>query len=177
MRDELPRRDLILTGRGDDEEVGLGKYVLLIFILAGCTSGPAPDNGRPVSPLSGCGSGWAHSGARPAWTDEANPGDLRYVLSAEGNAAGFLFADPPHAGPGATNKILWVVREPRNQQPLRITATPEGASAPVVHAEFPADSGPGQIYPSGVDLPTPGCWRFTLTWGVNRATVDVLYVA
>jgi len=39
----------------------------------------------------------------------------------------------------------------------------------------PANSGPGEIYPSIVDVPQPGCWRFDLSWSGHRATVYLEY--
>jgi hypothetical protein len=36
-----------------------------------------------------------------------------------------------------------------------------------------ADSSPGEIYPSYVDLPAPGCWRLSLRWGAHAAQLDV----
>ena len=40
----------------------------------------------------------------------------------------------------------------------------------------PANSGPGEIYPDGLDVPTAGCWRFDLRWANGRATVDLEYM-
>jgi hypothetical protein len=68
------------------------------------------------------------------------------------------------------NKVLWVVRAPRHGRPLRIVARRGGATVRISRA---ADSGPGEIYPSYVDLPKAGCWRLTLAWGPHRARIDV----
>jgi hypothetical protein len=56
-------------------------------------------------------------------------------------------------------------------------ATPVGLRGPVITVERPADSGPGEIYPTIVDVPFPGCWHFSLHWGPNQDAVDLLYVA
>ncbi len=77
---------------------------------------------------------------------------------------------------GETDKILWVVREPRNGDPLVVTGHPVGATAPVVSKTFSDDgSGPGEIYPVYLPVPAAGCWHLTLQWGSNTAHIDLLY--
>ena len=73
------------------------------------------------------------------------------------------------------NKILWITRLPRNGQPLRIAAHPERAMGPTIRSSWSADSSPGEIYPSIVDVPTPGCWRFSLAWGPHSDRIDLRY--
>ncbi len=65
------------------------------------------------------------------------------------------------------NKILWIVRQPRRGQPLNIGAQPVGFSARDVSMSWPANSSPGEIYPSIDNVPLPGCWRFTLRWAAH----------
>ena len=92
---------------------------------------------------------------------------------------GFLFADPLTAPAGRsnrTNKILWIVRQPRFGSPLMLNGRQAGKSK-VVRIQRPADSGPGEIYPTIVDVPTPGCWHFTLSWAGHRDEVDLRYDA
>jgi hypothetical protein len=74
------------------------------------------------------------------------------------------------------NKILWVVAVPRDGRPLRLTGHPLGARTPAVSITQPANSAPGEIYPSIVNVPTPGCWHFTLSWNRQSDTVDLRYV-
>ena len=69
------------------------------------------------------------------------------------------------------NKILWVVSKPRNGWPLDVTGHPAGAAAPVVRDSFPDNAGPGEIYPSGINVPTSGCWDFDLRWAGNHAAI------
>ena len=119
-------------------------------------------------------------GGQPSWSSSAGSLDgLRFVLSDQENVAGFLFAPSLRAAhpTDPSNKILWVVREPRNGQPLHITAAPDASTNANVTYDFPDNSSPGEIYPSIVDVPTPGCWRFILTWGENRAELSLLYAA
>jgi hypothetical protein len=98
-----------------------------------------------------------------------------YSLASADSAAAFFFAPRLRAGrpQNPYNKVLWVVRFPRNGNSLEITARLAGDSTKVVRTSFPADSEPGEIYPSEVDLPRAGCWRLQLEWGSHRATIDV----
>ena len=124
-----------------------------------------------------CGSSRAERGAPPSWA-EAGPTGLRYVIAAQGDVIGFLFADPLAAPPERTaynNKILWIVRQPRQGSALVLDGTLAGSGSHV-HVEQPADSGPGEIYPSIIDVPVPGCWHFTLAWAGHTDDVDLLYV-
>jgi hypothetical protein len=146
------------------------------------TAAVAPSAAGSLPPLPpGCGRTQVRRGGLPAWTASAGaPADLPYVLSVEGNLVGVLFGAPLHVPAvvaGRSNKILWIVREPRAGRPLHLTARPlDGSGAPVTSTEE-ADSGPGEIYPSSVDVPTPGCWHVSAEWDGHTATVDLAYGA
>jgi hypothetical protein len=115
---------------------------------------------------------------RPEWTADAGVGPASYVLSHEENLVGILFADPLRGGPDMTNpsnKILWIVREPRHGTPLRLTLRAMDGQGPAVETEEPANSSPGEIYPSIVDVPRPGCWSVTAAWAGQKATLELLY--
>jgi hypothetical protein len=71
------------------------------------------------------------------------------------------------------NKVLWIVRFPREGHPLTITASQRTDRSQVVRISWPADSEPGEIYPSYVDLPKPGCWELSLAWGPHRASINI----
>ena len=119
-----------------------------------------------------------YTGGSEDWTAAANgPSDLVQATSDEGNAVAFLFAHPLRAGEpeNPANKILWVMKEPRGVSDLVITAHPLDAAAPSVHQSEAADSSPGEIYPSIVNVPSAGCWRFTLEWNGNRDSIDLPY--
>jgi len=73
------------------------------------------------------------------------------------------------------NKILWVVRTPRTG-PLTIDGHPLGAATPMIHEILPDNSGPGEIYPSYVDVPAAGCWQLDLRWANSRAQVELSYI-
>lgn len=72
---------------------------------------------------------------------------------------------------------MWVARTLRAGEPLNIMGSQVGASRPAVRMSVPASSGPGEIYPSIVDVPTPGCWNFTLRWHNASASLSLRYAA
>jgi hypothetical protein len=121
-----------------------------------------------------------HHGAPPAWTatawSDSSPGfTVPYALATGKAAAAFFFAPTFRAGhpTNPANKVLWVVRFPRDGHPLTVTARLSTDRPEVVRIRRPPDSSPGEIYPSYIDLPNPGCWRLALAWGTHRASVDI----
>jgi hypothetical protein len=147
---------------------------------------PSPSvNRQPTSAAEavpgGCGTTQVFKGGEPDWLttagDNNNPKGLPYFITSPATAAGFLFAYPLRAGnvSNPNNKILWVVGLPRDGSPLRVQGHPLGAGSPTTDQSFPADSSPGEIYPSIVDVPTAGCWHFDLSWGKNKTSVDLVY--
>jgi hypothetical protein len=78
-----------------------------------------------------------------------------------GQVAAFLFGYPLRPGDprDRANKILWVVRTPRDGSELLIHGHPLGTTTPVIDLRQPADSSPGEIYPSIVNVPEPACWQ------------------
>lgn len=159
----------------------------LLLVVTGC-AGPTPSpvptatTGATFSASAlagGCGDTPLWTGGGPEWTASADAGQLPFAVSHEGNLFAGLFAHPLRAGTAPAdpaNKILWIVREPRDGQPLKLTIRPADGQAPVVSLEEPANSGPGEIYPSIVDVPTPGCWTVTAEWGGHRATLELAWV-
>src|SRR5882724_8172670 len=106
--------------------------------------GPPPVPGANYA-TGGCGPRPLLSGARPAWTASANPPALIYVLGRHRQIAGFLFGFPLMAGHPEpfSDKILWVVRSPRQGSPLRLTGHLRSAATPVIRSSWPANSAPG----------------------------------
>jgi len=166
-----------------------------VALLTGCSSattsspstplatGDSPANvpvGATIVP-GGCGATAVVQGHVPAWLDEAgahnNPDAAPYVLAVPQQAAGFIFGYPLRSGhpENPSNKILWVVGLSRNGSWLGISGHPLGAATPTVTQRQPADSSPGEIYPSIVDVPQPGCWHFDLAWAGHKASVELLY--
>jgi hypothetical protein len=122
-----------------------------------------------------------HHGPPPRWTASAwadsSPGfSIPYALASGDGAAAFLFSHPlrPARSTADTNKILWVMRYPRHGQPLTVTAVQPGTGTRPVRAQWSANAEPGEIYPSSLQVPRPGCWRLTLAWAGHRATVELL---
>jgi hypothetical protein len=165
---------------------------LLLSGVAACTAEPATTGAAPsasVTPAGppegassapgGCAKTPIWVGEMPPWTASANPPvGIHYALSHEGNLVAALFAQPLRAGENVnnpSNKILWIAREPRQGAELRLVLRrTDGSGEPVETVEY-ADSSPGEIYPSIVDAPTPGCWSVTATWGPNMATLELAY--
>jgi hypothetical protein len=141
-----------------------------------------PDNAVQVPPPGseriegGCGSSQIYrGGSLPGWAN-VNAPFLPYVVAKPGIAIGYLFSFPLAAGPGG-NKVLWYVGTPRGGHPLNAQGHPLGASGPAAWFTKLADSGPGEIYPTGPAVPSAGCWHFTLEWqgGLQRAEVDLRF--
>lgn len=100
---------------------------------------------------------------------------MPHVLSDKGDMAAILWdSHRPLAAPPAAdrnNKILWVAKIGKGAGPLEIRAALEGTGLTVSRTVEPA---PG---PSIVDLPSPGCWSFALTWGRHRDHLELGYVS
>lgn len=88
-----------------------------------------------------------------------------------------LFGYPLRAGHPSdpANKVLWIVRLPRGGSALSILATPARARGPLVRVEAPDNAGPGEIYPSYVNVPAPGCWHLSLHWAGHSDAIDLVY--
>jgi hypothetical protein len=119
-----------------------------------------------------------HYGAPPSWSAAAwseSPGfKLPYALASGDSAAAFLWVRLRAGAPiNPANKVLWVVRYPRHGHPLRILARDGATPALHTRSSWPADASPGEIYPSYLNLPKPGCWQLTLRWGSHTARLAV----
>jgi hypothetical protein len=155
--------------------------------LSSCVSAYAnsDSDSRPAS--GGCGVTRLFHGYLPSWTAPAftssnssgGPTPWPHALSERGTVAAVVFGYPLRAGnpTGRQNKVLWIMRLPRHGSPLRIQATPLHAATPVIRFTYPADSSPGEIYPSYVNVPTAGCWQFTLRWAGHEDSIDLRYRA
>jgi hypothetical protein len=156
----------------------------LLAVSLGCSGGmakPATVASAPSAPTSCNGTVTSQGGVPPGWVDVAgghnNPTGVPFTVDQAQTVAGFVFGYPLRAGhpDNPANKILWVVRLPRGGSELTITGHPLGAATPVVKVVQPANSGPGEIYPSIVDMPTAGCWVLDLAWGTHRASLALPY--
>jgi hypothetical protein len=99
-----------------------------------------------------------------------------YVLGTSGRIVAILFGSGSLSSPPAAdhnNKILWVSRVATDGRDLSIEAQRISGSkplgGPVARSVM---GGPG---PSIINLPSPGCWRFTLRWSGSTDTLDLQY--
>lgn len=146
---------------------------LLLSACGGSHARPTAGRGQSCAPapiLHRAPPPWSAA----AWSDSSGFA-APYALASDDAAAAFFFTPALRAGhpTDPANKVLWVVRFPRDGHPLVITARLGADPATTVRITRPADSSPGEIYPSYVDLPRPGCWRLALAWGSHRAHIDV----
>ena len=131
-------------------------------------TGPAA---APHVAAGGCGGTSIFTGSPPGWNAQPagfsqQPPSLPYVVGGNDSVMGYLWARPLYApeSPSHSNKVLWYVRYPRDGMPLHVTGHLHTDPRRSMSATFPADSSPGEIYPSDVTVPAPGCWSFTLRW-------------
>jgi hypothetical protein len=155
----------------------------------GASSAPPSDPpARAATPTvaspAGCRATPIRRGGMPRWTAPAfadsSPqlaATIPYAVSSKSRVVAVLFGHPLRAGApgGRGNKILWVVRYPRDGKPLHIRAVPLAGSAHAVSTLRPADSSPGEIYPSLDNVPAAGCWIFTLRWNGHADTIALRY--
>lgn len=116
---------------------------------------------------------WARAGFQPPTVA------MPYVLGAQGDIVAVLWArhDPlvTPTPPGRANKILWVSKLLQSGSSLQITAQRLAGGTTVGPIERrTVVGGPG---PSTIDMPTAGCWHFTLRWGGHTDTVNLPYAA
>ena len=139
----------------------------------GSAAGSVPITSSPAS--SACRSDYTPA-TLPTWaqagfTPPTQP--MPYVVGDSGDIVAILWAehDPLQvpATAGRTNKILWVSRVGGGD--LHIRASLESSGQTVTRS---VAGGPG---PSIIDLPTPGCWSFDLTWGTQHDRIRLEYVA
>jgi hypothetical protein len=161
-----------------------GRIATVLLTVASVTaacSGSASSSGIPSGArrvAGSCGSTPLYKGASWSWTRSASvPSELSQATSNGHLVSAFLFGYPLRSGhptnPGA--KILWVMRRPRNGSDLTVAGRPLGKWAPQVTVTEPPGSAPGEVYPTIVDVPSPGCWQFTLSWNGNHDTIDLHY--
>ena len=104
---------------------------------------------------------------------------MPHVLGSRGDIVAVLWAqhDPlvTPTPPDRANKILWVSKLPLSRVLPEITARRliGGAAAGAVQRRT-VFGGPG---PSKIDMPTAGCWQFTLRWSGHVDTLDLPYAA
>ena len=166
---------------------------IVAVALAGCASPPQPSatpaataaptstalpTASPVAVAGGCGSSQVFAGPGP---DAAlGLSDNPWAGASPGSAGviAYFWLRPPallrvEDALGNGTKVLWIIHG-GPPGPFAISAHPLDAAAPVVQVIARQAGSPAGGYPSDVAVPTPGCWRFEITSGTSRATLDVL---
>ncbi len=166
--------------------------LLAMLTLAGCTPNqsespppahtsarssaiPVPSASPRATASAVCRSDYTQA-TLPTWAQAGfNPPTqpMPYVMGDSGDIVAILWAehDPLQVPPAAdrNNKILWVSRVGGGD--LNIRATLESSGQSVTRS---VAGGPG---PSIIDLPSPGCWSFDLTWGTQHDHIELEYVS
>lgn len=137
-------------------------------------SGAAPS----VSPVEGgCGDTQVFAGPGPDAALRLADNPWAPAAPADAGIVAYFWYPPPDLvfahGPNDGTKVLWI-RHGEQAQRLDIAAHPLDASLPVVHIAAPAALSPPGNYPSGIDLPSAGCWQLELTLGTAHATMDLM---
>ena len=159
----------------------VGLYQLVTYL----SDNPKQTSARQgvAAAAAGCGVTKIVHGPVPAWTAPAfgvsssSTPPWPHAVSEHGDVVAVLFGYPLRAGrpTNPANKVLWIMRLPRHGSPLTIKARPLHANAPLVTSVAPADSSPGEIYPSYVNMPSAGCWRLSLRWAGHIDSIDLPY--
>ena len=146
-----------------------------VHAQAGSSARPAASASSTATASAACRSDYTPATlptwARAGFTPPTQP--MPYVMSDRGDIVAILWAehDPLQVPPTAdrNNKILWVSREGGGD--LNIRAALESSDQTVTRSVV---GGPG---PSIIDLPSPGCWSFDLTWGTQHDHIQLEYVS
>jgi hypothetical protein len=157
--------------------------LLIALALTACTDPAGPQREtRPAPPPAATFS--ALDGVEPATTHESLPcpaAAQRELVGRRQRIIGHSFGWPePFRSPPLRdrhNKILWELQLPGHgaaTTDLLITASLNDSEM-VVHRRVEGHVTPGRSRPSIIDVPEPGCWTFSLTWGADRDTVSVRY--
>ena len=172
----------------------LAAALMLSSALVGCSSQTSTSSTPSPSPTStagqmpnsayaiagGCGNTQLYKGGFPDWISSGIQGlsgmdGSVYAITSPATAVAFLLEYPLKvvSPAGQPSKVMWMVGLPRNGSDLTIDAHPLGSSSPTVHESKPGNAGPGEIYPDGIVVSSPGCWHLTLTWSSNKAEIDL----
>jgi hypothetical protein len=156
-------------GRLAGGAAALGALVAATAAVAVVTVRPDAERAAgPASTPAPCRSAVV-TGVLPTWArggfSDPEP-VMPYVRSAGGNIVAIIWE--PLTGPPKDNsgdKVLWVWRDPQIGG-VRAVARLNGTGAPVSFAD-------NVTGPSSVSLPSPGCYRVTITWPGGSDTMDL----
>ncbi|MFI7018978.1 hypothetical protein [Streptomyces sp. NPDC050164] len=160
-----------------------------VLTASGCSGSESnPDKAQATKSTRTAAAPNAAGGCRPAvkqgslpsWARKGFPREVsqRHIIGDKGEIAAVLFGYPYHApaAKGRENKILWVAKDTEEaagrgpDDRLTIKAGLAGTNEVVTRS---VTGGPG---PSLIDLPKPGCWRFSLSWAGHSDTLDIEYL-
>jgi hypothetical protein len=153
-----------------NRQVGARIAALCLLLAAACSSSHAPQaKAQPSAPVhkfvGGCAGTVLSDAEPPKWSQggwkvaKGTAWPVPWALGSGGEAVAFVFATELVAGgspriDGTSNKVLWVAKDdPPN---FVVEGLPPDKSGPVIRVAGG---------PSTVDVPSPGCWTFHLTWG------------
>lgn len=160
---------------------GIG-VAALPWLVAGSLSSPAGAGAQRATAAAGAPRPCAPAlerGVLPRWarTGFSSPRPrLPHAIGRHRRIAALVFGDPLVSPPARrrSNKILWVSRprvDPIGDLVIRAQRR-RGARRIGDAVRRKVEGGPG---PSIIDLPAPGCWRFSLAWSGHRDTLDLRY--
>jgi hypothetical protein len=149
-----------------------------VALLAASTAslaagGAAQAADRESAGRIGCGA--INRGSAPSWARFGAPSRTPFLSSDAARIAGFLFTRAILAGHPTTphNKILWILNDGSADRTLTLTARRTGTTG-IALRHYRASDGAGRIYPSYLNLPTPGCWHLAFTWNGKTTRLSVL---
>ena len=157
--------------------------VVLIILLGGCASPQTAQlRASPSVPVhtftGGCAGTVLTDAEPPVWSQagwshaQGTPWLVPWAFGTPDTTVAFLFSTVLVAGggprvDGTYNKVTWVAKDPPagvaagyrfGTNAVGVEARPLGESEPVL-----ANTGGASI----MDLPTPGCWTFRLSWSAH----------
>lgn len=136
-----------------------------------------PQAARSPSPvLGGCGNTQVFAGPGPDAALGLGDNPWASASPVDAGIVAYFWSSPPDLifahGPADGTKVLWISHG-EHVAHLTIEAHPFNATSPLVRFDFAPALSPSGNYPSGIDLPSVGCWSLELTLGSTHATLDV----
>lgn len=156
-----------------------GLAMLVVLVAACTTSQPQSTQTRATASAStihtlagGCAGTVLTDAEPPIWAQggwshqRGTPWPVPWALGTDKDAVAFVFATQLVAGPsprvnGSNNKILWETKDYPSGGNVTVQGHPADGPQPVVTVAGG---------PSIVDVPTPGCWAFRLSWTANNGS-------
>ncbi|HKV87630.1 MAG TPA: hypothetical protein VJT78_06500 [Candidatus Dormibacteraeota bacterium] len=154
---------------------------LLSVLIGGCEpSSTAAVNASPTprahTLAGGCAGTVLTDAEPPKWAQdgwnhqEGSPWLVPWAFGTQKTTIAYVFADQLVAGPsprvdGTSNKVLWEARDLPSGAGVMVEGNPYGKSQPTIGIAGG---------PSIVEVPTPGCWTFRLTWSAGGGHADTI---